>query len=127
ARRAHNPKVAGSDPAPAIAAAQGVGLARALQTGRPGPRRPSVRAAFVVGLPGLNLRAGEPGGFGVHAGRSMARAEPKSRAPSRGLADSERAAFEQFRTNLSVEIRIPAAGHSWKGSTGGCKRGLVPN
>src|SRR5438874_4869800 len=48
ARRAHNPKVAGSNPAPAIAADQGVGLARALQTGRPGPRRPSVRAAFVV-------------------------------------------------------------------------------
>src|SRR5438477_9428910 len=78
ARRAHNPKVAGSNPAPAIAADQGVGLARALQTGRPGPRRPSVRAAFVVGLPGLNLRAGEPGGFGVHAGRSIARAEPKA-------------------------------------------------
>src|SRR5919204_6195362 len=49
ARRAHNPKVAGSNPAPAIAADQGVGLARALQTGRPGPRGPSVRAAFVVG------------------------------------------------------------------------------
>src|SRR5438552_18374947 len=49
ARRAHNPKVAGSNPAPAIAADQGVGLARALQSGRPGPRRPSVRAAFVVG------------------------------------------------------------------------------
>src|SRR5205807_10040319 len=38
----------GINPAPAIAADQGVGLARALQTGRPGPRRPSVRAAFVV-------------------------------------------------------------------------------
>src|SRR5438132_2357571 len=49
APRAHNPKVAGSNPAPAIAADQGVGLARALQTGRPRPRRPSVRAAFVVG------------------------------------------------------------------------------
>src|SRR6185437_7151708 len=49
ARRAHNPKVAGSNPAPAIEADQGVGLARALQTGRPRPRRPSVRAAFVVG------------------------------------------------------------------------------
>src|SRR5438876_4458872 len=48
ARRAHNPKVAGSNPAPAIAADQGVGLARALQTGRPRPRGPSVRAAFVV-------------------------------------------------------------------------------
>jgi hypothetical protein len=34
ARRAHNPKVAGSNPAPAIEADQGVGLARALQTGR---------------------------------------------------------------------------------------------
>src|SRR6185312_12353755 len=31
---AHNPKVAGSNPAPAIEADQGVGLARALQTGR---------------------------------------------------------------------------------------------
>src|SRR5438132_12250685 len=40
ARRAHNPKVAGSNPAPAIEADQGVGLARALQTGRLRPRRP---------------------------------------------------------------------------------------
>ncbi len=40
ARRAHNPKVAGSNPAPAIEADQGVGLAKALQTGRPRPRRP---------------------------------------------------------------------------------------
>src|SRR5271165_1003053 len=31
---AHNPKVAGSNPAPAIEADQGVGLATALQTGR---------------------------------------------------------------------------------------------
>jgi hypothetical protein len=37
---AHNPKVAGSNPAPAIEADQGVGLARALQTGRLRPRRP---------------------------------------------------------------------------------------
>jgi AbiTii len=32
--RAHNPKVAGANPAPAIEADQGVGLAKALQTGR---------------------------------------------------------------------------------------------
>src|SRR5206468_1438675 len=49
ARRAHNPKVAGSNPAPAIPADQGGGLAKALQTGRPRPRGPSIRAAFVVG------------------------------------------------------------------------------
>src|SRR5579859_2278374 len=48
ARRAHNPKVAGSNPAPAIAADQGVGLEGALQTGRPRPRGPSEWAALVV-------------------------------------------------------------------------------
>src|SRR5438874_4860962 len=34
-KRAHNPKGTGSNPAPAIEADQGVGLARALQTRRP--------------------------------------------------------------------------------------------
>src|SRR6478736_4408999 len=54
ARRAHNPKVAGSNPAPAIEADQGVGLARALQTGRPRPRRPCASGASVVlGGPGF--------------------------------------------------------------------------
>jgi AraC-like DNA-binding protein len=48
ARRAHNPKVAGSNPAPAIEADQTVGPERALLESRPRPRRPSARAAFVV-------------------------------------------------------------------------------
>src|SRR5436305_13061675 len=59
ARRAHNPKVAGSNPAPAIEADQGAAPGTTRHTGRPRPRRPLARAAFVV----LAKRAVVPPGY----------------------------------------------------------------